>query len=136
MDGTEGTQTCAANFPQIKQLSCNAAFGTLIIRTREQKTPTWSTDKPHLGGWRLLLGQAFDFISVLTSFPRVSRQFSIVVAPLIGLNPFKVQMDRVSAQTGHLSLLKVCDIIQSAVRSPPPVTASTSAQMAEIGGEV
>lgn len=74
-------------------------------------------------------------MSVLTSLPRVSHQFSIVVAPLIGLNPFKVQMDRVSARTGHLSLLKVCDIIQSAARSSP-VTASTSAQMTEIGGEV
>lgn len=53
--------------------------------------------------------------------PCVSHQFSIVTTPLIGLNSFKVQMARVRAWTGQLSLLQVGDIIQSAVQPSPAV---------------
>lgn len=61
--------------------------------------------------------------------PLVSHQFSIVTTPLIGLTTFKAQMGRVTAWTGRLSQLQVCD---SAVRSSSAVTASDAAQMIKV----
>lgn len=61
--------------------------------------------------------------------PLVSRQFSIVTTPLIGLTTFKGQMGRVTAWTGRLSQLQVCD---SAVRSSSAVPASVAAQMIKV----